>query len=89
MTKTPDVLCIGAMLWDVIGRAPRRIRVGAEQQVFDCPGGRRDPHGAEPEHVVLGGGDARGIGRDVRLRERPGQQAPAGGAPVEVRHGRV
>ena len=29
-TPRPDILCIGAMLWDVIGRAPRRMAPGAD-----------------------------------------------------------
>lgn len=41
MTKTPDVLCIGAMLWDVIGRAPRRMAPGADVpgRIRHLPGG--------------------------------------------------
>ncbi|TJZ93066.1 kinase [Paracoccus gahaiensis] len=41
MTKTPDVLCIGAMLWDVIGRAPRRMAPGADVpgRIRHIPGG--------------------------------------------------
>ncbi|WP_242679767.1 PfkB family carbohydrate kinase, partial [Paracoccus nototheniae] len=39
--KTPDVLCIGAMLWDVIGRAPRRMAPGADVpgRIRHLPGG--------------------------------------------------
>ncbi|MFC0199203.1 PfkB family carbohydrate kinase [Paracoccus rhizosphaerae] len=41
MTRTPDVLCIGAMLWDVIGRAPRRMAPGADVpgRIRHLPGG--------------------------------------------------
>ncbi|MFN3274156.1 MAG: PfkB family carbohydrate kinase [Paracoccus sp. (in: a-proteobacteria)] len=41
MTKTPDILCIGAMLWDVIGRAPRRMAPGADVpgRIRHLPGG--------------------------------------------------
>jgi len=41
MTKTPEVLCIGAMLWDVIGRAPRRMAPGADVpgRIRHLPGG--------------------------------------------------
>lgn len=41
MTKMPDVLCIGAMLWDVIGRAPRRMAPGADVpgRIRHLPGG--------------------------------------------------
>ncbi|WP_410218349.1 PfkB family carbohydrate kinase [Paracoccus sp. (in: a-proteobacteria)] len=41
MTLTPDVLCIGAMLWDVIGRAPRRMAPGADVpgRIRHLPGG--------------------------------------------------
>ena len=37
----PDVLCIGAMLWDVIGRAPRRMAPGADVpgRIRHIPGG--------------------------------------------------
>ncbi len=33
MTRRPDILCIGSVLWDVIGRAPRRMALG-----HDVPG---------------------------------------------------
>ena len=41
MTTRPDVLCIGAMLWDVIGRAPRRMAPGADVpgRIRHLPGG--------------------------------------------------
>lgn len=41
MTRTADVLCIGAMLWDVIGRAPRRMAPGADVpgRIRHLPGG--------------------------------------------------
>lgn len=42
MTDTrPDILCIGAMLWDVIGRAPRRMAQGADVpgRIRHLPGG--------------------------------------------------
>jgi len=32
-TKTPDILCIGSVLWDVIGRAQVRMKAG-----YDVPG---------------------------------------------------
>lgn len=37
----PDILCIGAMLWDVIGRSPRRMASGADVpgQIQHIPGG--------------------------------------------------
>lgn len=37
----PDILCIGAMLWDVIGRAPRRMAAGADVpgRIRHIPGG--------------------------------------------------
>lgn len=39
--KHPDILCIGAMLWDVIGRAPRRMAQGADVpgRIRHIPGG--------------------------------------------------
>ena len=41
MTADPDILCIGAMLWDVIGRAPRRMAPGADVpgRIRHLPGG--------------------------------------------------
>ncbi|MDB6178008.1 PfkB family carbohydrate kinase [Paracoccus sp. Z330] len=41
MNKDPDILCIGAMLWDVIGRAPRRMASGADVpgRIRHVPGG--------------------------------------------------
>ena len=40
-TTRPDILCIGAMLWDVIGRAPRRMAPGADiaGRIRHIPGG--------------------------------------------------
>ncbi|MBK4215493.1 kinase [Paracoccus caeni] len=41
MSGQPDILCIGAMLWDVIGRAPRRMAPGADVpgRIRHIPGG--------------------------------------------------
>jgi pseudouridine kinase len=41
MTARPDIICIGAMLWDVIGRAPRRMAPGADVpgRIRHIPGG--------------------------------------------------
>lgn len=41
MSVNPDILCIGAMLWDVIGRAPRRMASGADVpgRIRHLPGG--------------------------------------------------
>lgn len=41
MTERPEVLCIGAMLWDVIGRAPRPMRAGHDVpgRIAHIPGG--------------------------------------------------
>ncbi len=38
---TPDILCIGSVLWDVIGRAPRHMRVGSDVpgRIARLPGG--------------------------------------------------
>ncbi|MDP5349878.1 MAG: kinase, partial [Paracoccaceae bacterium] len=30
MSKDHDILCIGSVLWDVIGRAPSHMRQGAD-----------------------------------------------------------
>lgn len=41
MTKTPDILCIGAVLWDVIGRSASTMRVGSDVpgRITRLPGG--------------------------------------------------
>jgi len=41
MDKTPDILCIGSVLWDVIGRAPRAMRQGSDVagRITRLPGG--------------------------------------------------
>ncbi len=41
MNGQPDILCIGGMLWDVIGRAPRRMAPGADVpgRIRHSPGG--------------------------------------------------
>jgi sugar/nucleoside kinase (ribokinase family) len=40
MTR-PDILCIGSVLWDIIGRAPRRMALGADVpgHITRLPGG--------------------------------------------------
>lgn len=48
MTTRPDILCIGAMLWDVIGRTPRRMASGA-----DVPGRIRHLPGGVALNVAL------------------------------------
>lgn len=41
MGEAPDILCIGSVLWDVIGRAPSRMRLGADVpgRIVRLPGG--------------------------------------------------
>lgn len=41
MNTQPDILCIGAALWDVIGRAPAQMRVGSDVpgRISRVPGG--------------------------------------------------
>ena len=41
MTRTPDILCIGSVLWDVIGRAPLAMRQGSDVpgRITRLPGG--------------------------------------------------
>ena len=41
MTKQPDILCIGSVLWDVIGRASFHMRVGSDVpgRITRLPGG--------------------------------------------------
>jgi len=38
---TPDILCIGSVLWDVIGRSPSHMRVGSDVpgRIIRIPGG--------------------------------------------------
>ncbi|MGR3434727.1 MAG: PfkB family carbohydrate kinase [Shimia sp.] len=39
--QTPDILCIGAVLWDIIGRSPSSMRVGSDVpgRISRVPGG--------------------------------------------------
>ena len=41
MTPAPDILCIGSVLWDVIGRAPSVMRLGSDVpgRITRLPGG--------------------------------------------------
>lgn len=41
MTKTADILCIGAVLWDVIGRSSSHMKIGADVpgRITRIPGG--------------------------------------------------
>ena len=41
MTRSPDILCIGSVLWDVIGRAPLAMRQGSDVpgRITRLPGG--------------------------------------------------
>lgn len=41
MTARPDILCIGAVLWDIIGRAPQQMRLGSDVagRIARIPGG--------------------------------------------------
>ncbi len=41
MTATPDILCIGSVLWDVIGRSASHMRLGADVpgRITRLPGG--------------------------------------------------
>ena len=41
MTRAPDILCIGSVLWDVIGRAPSVMRMGSDVpgRITRLPGG--------------------------------------------------
>ena len=41
MTRDPDILCIGSVLWDVIGRAPSHMRQGSDVpgRITRLPGG--------------------------------------------------
>lgn len=41
MSQTPDILCIGSVLWDIIGRAPQEMRAGMDVpgRITRLPGG--------------------------------------------------
>ena len=41
MIRTPDILCLGSVLWDVIGRSPTRVRLGSDLpgRITRLPGG--------------------------------------------------
>ena len=41
MTQTPDILCIGSVLWDVIGRSTRAMQAGSDVpgRITRLPGG--------------------------------------------------
>ena len=41
MSQTPDILCIGSVLWDVIGRATVHMQAGADVpgRITRLPGG--------------------------------------------------
>ncbi|TNC67583.1 PfkB family carbohydrate kinase [Rubellimicrobium roseum] len=41
MTPAPDILCIGSVLWDIIGRTPSHMRLGADVpgRITRVPGG--------------------------------------------------
>ncbi|MBI1217915.1 MAG: kinase [Rhodobacteraceae bacterium] len=41
MTPAPDILCIGSVLWDIIGRAPSHMRLGSDVpgRITRLPGG--------------------------------------------------
>lgn len=41
MTQTPDILCIGSVLWDVIGRSEAKMRQGSDMpgRITRLPGG--------------------------------------------------
>ena len=41
MTRAPDILCIGSVLWDVIGRSPMNMRLGSDLpgRIVRLPGG--------------------------------------------------
>ena len=41
MNPLPDILCIGSVLWDIIGRAPTALRLGADVpgRITRLPGG--------------------------------------------------
>ncbi len=41
MTKTPDILCIGSVLWDIIGRSESAMRQGSDMpgRIMQLPGG--------------------------------------------------
>lgn len=77
--KTPDILCIGSVLWDVIGRTPSHMRAGADVpgRITRIPGGVAmniamglARHGMKPALLTAIGQDAEGrelVGECERL----------------------
>ncbi|MEM9434149.1 MAG: PfkB family carbohydrate kinase [Pseudomonadota bacterium] len=71
MTQMPDIVCIGAVLWDVIGRANAHMRMGSDVpgRITRLPGGvamniamALHAYGARPAVLTA-------VGRDVQGRE--------------------
>lgn len=69
MTGTPDILCIGAVLWDVLGRAPAAMQAGDDVpgRITRSPGGvalniaaTLAREGLRPALLGVVGGDAEG-----------------------------
>lgn len=71
MNSTPDILCIGSVLWDVIGRTASHMRVGADVpgRITRLPGGvamniamTLKRFGLQPALLTVIGRDAAGEG---------------------------
>jgi sugar/nucleoside kinase (ribokinase family) len=70
---TPDILCIGSVLWDIIGRSPASMRLGS-----DVPG----------RITRLPGGVAMNIAMTLaRFGMRPALLSAIGRAPDRSLHG--
>ncbi|MEM6307824.1 MAG: kinase, partial [Pseudomonadota bacterium] len=41
MTQNPDIICIGSVLWDIIGRSTRAMQAGSDVpgRITRLPGG--------------------------------------------------
>ena len=81
---TPDILCIGSVLWDIIGRSPASMRLGSDVpgRITRLPGGvamniamTLARFGMRPAPLTAIGRDAERICRPIatwRLRAQMG-----------------
>ena len=77
MNTTPDILCIGSVLWDIIGRSPRAMGVGSDVpgRITRLPGGVALNIAMTLARFGLRPAALTAVGRDVHSR------FPAGNKP--------
>lgn len=68
---TPDILCIGSVLWDIIGRAPSHMRVGSDVpgRITRIPGGVAMNIAMTLRHFGLRPALLTAVGRDAEGEE--------------------